>query len=51
MSSDVYRPPVPMDLSAADPVTGERGPASERVSVAENALVFSYEHQVRIEAG
>ena len=37
-------------LFAADPVTGERGPASERVAVADNALVFSYEHQVRVEA-
>jgi predicted phage baseplate assembly protein len=37
-------------LFAADPVTGERGPASERVLVADNALVFSYEHQVRVEA-
>jgi predicted phage baseplate assembly protein len=37
-------------LFAADPVTGERGPASERISVPENALVFSYEHQVRVEA-
>jgi predicted phage baseplate assembly protein len=38
-------------LFAADPVTGERGPASDRVLVAENALVFSYEHQIRIEVG
>jgi predicted phage baseplate assembly protein len=37
-------------LFAADPVTGERGSASERVDVAEHALVFSYEHQVRAEA-
>jgi predicted phage baseplate assembly protein len=37
-------------LFAADPVTGERGAASERVLVADNALVFSYEHQVRVEA-
>ncbi|HEY1832097.1 MAG TPA: putative baseplate assembly protein [Acidimicrobiales bacterium] len=36
-------------LFAADPVTGERGPVTERVIVPENALVYSYEHQVRVE--
>ena len=35
-------------LFAADPITGERGQAVQRLDVAENALVFSYEHQVRV---
>jgi len=37
-------------LFAANPITGERGQAAQRVEVAANALVFSYEHQVRVEA-
>lgn len=37
-------------LFAANPITGERGQAAQRVEVAPNALVFSYEHQVRVEA-
>lgn len=36
-------------LYAADPISGERGEASNRVEVAPGALVFSYEHQVRVE--
>lgn len=36
-------------LFAANPITGERGQASQRVEVAPNALVFSYQHQVRVE--
>ncbi|MGH9056417.1 MAG: putative baseplate assembly protein [Acidimicrobiales bacterium] len=36
-------------LFAANPITGERGQAAQRVEVASNALVFSYEHQVRVE--
>ncbi len=36
-------------LFAANPLTGQRGPAAQRVEVAPNALVFSYEHQVRVE--
>jgi predicted phage baseplate assembly protein len=36
-------------LFAANPTTGERGQASQRVDVAPNALVFSYEHQVRVQ--
>lgn len=36
-------------LFAANPITGERGSAAQRVEVAPNALVFSYEHQVRVE--
>jgi predicted phage baseplate assembly protein len=38
-------------LFAANPITGERGQASQRVEVAANALVFSYDHQIRVEAG
>jgi predicted phage baseplate assembly protein len=36
-------------LFAANPITGQRGQAAPRVEVAPNALVFSYEHQVRVE--
>jgi predicted phage baseplate assembly protein len=36
-------------LFAANPITGDRGQAAQRVEVAANALVFSYEHQVRVE--
>ena len=35
-------------LFAADPITGERGQAVQRLEVADNALVFSYGHQVRV---
>jgi predicted phage baseplate assembly protein len=35
----------------ADPVTGERGKATERLDVDPNGLVFSYDHQVVVEAG
>jgi len=35
-------------LFAADPVTAERGPATQRVDVAPHALVFSFEHQIRV---
>jgi predicted phage baseplate assembly protein len=34
----------------ADPVTGERGKATDRLEVERDALVFSYEHQVLVEA-
>lgn len=34
----------------ADPVTGQRGKAAERLEVEPHALVFSYEHQVLVEA-
>jgi predicted phage baseplate assembly protein len=37
-------------LFAANPITGERGQSAQRVDVAPNALVFSYEHQIRVEA-
>jgi predicted phage baseplate assembly protein len=38
-------------LFAANPLTGERGQATQRVEIAPNALVYSYQHQVRVEAG
>ena len=37
-------------LFGADPVTGERGKATDRLDVEPYALVFSYEHQVLVEA-
>lgn len=36
-------------LFAADPITGERGDAVERIDLDPNALLFSYEHRVRVE--
>jgi len=36
-------------LFGADPVTGERGSAVQRIELEPHALVFSYEHQVRVE--
>jgi predicted phage baseplate assembly protein len=36
-------------LFAADPVTGVRGPATSRVDIPRHGLVFSYQHQVRVE--
>jgi predicted phage baseplate assembly protein len=35
-------------LFAADPLTGQRGEPTERIEIAANALVFSYEHQVHV---
>ncbi|GCD97730.1 putative baseplate assembly protein [Embleya hyalina] len=37
-------------LFPADPITGRRGGAVERIEVARNALVFSYRHQVVVTA-
>jgi hypothetical protein len=37
-------------LFAADPVTGKRSESLQRLELEPNALVFSYEHQVRVEA-
>jgi predicted phage baseplate assembly protein len=37
-------------IFGADPVTGERGKATDRLDVDANALVFSYDHQVMVEA-
>jgi predicted phage baseplate assembly protein len=38
-------------IFGADPVTGERGKATDRLEVEPNALVFSYDHQVAVEGG
>ncbi|HEX5495649.1 MAG TPA: putative baseplate assembly protein [Mycobacteriales bacterium] len=37
-------------LFPADPITGRRGAAAERIDVAPNALVFSYQHQIIVTA-
>jgi predicted phage baseplate assembly protein len=37
-------------IFGADPTTGARGQATQRLDVAPNSLVFSYEHQVRVES-
>jgi predicted phage baseplate assembly protein len=36
-------------LFAANAITGDRGQAAQRVDVAPHALVYSYQHQVRVE--
>jgi hypothetical protein len=36
-------------IFGADPVTGERGKATDRLEVEPAALVFSYDHQVLVE--
>ena len=36
-------------LYAADPITGQRGEAVPRIDMAPHALVFSYQHQLRVE--
>ena len=38
-------------ILGADPVTGERGKPTDRLEGEPNALVFSYEHEVLVEAG
>ncbi|MFF3631382.1 putative baseplate assembly protein [Streptomyces sp. NPDC002164] len=38
-------------LFPADPITGRRGAAQERIDVAAGALVFSHQHQVVVAAG
>lgn len=38
-------------LFAADPATGRRGEPAQRVEIGGNALVFSFEHRVRVMAG
>ena len=38
-------------LFGADPTTGERGPAAQRLDVEPHATLFSFEHQVLVEAG
>jgi hypothetical protein len=37
-------------IFGADPITGERGKSTDRLDVEPHALVFSYEHQVMVEA-
>jgi hypothetical protein len=36
-------------LFGADPVTGQRGQAVQRLQIEPHALVFSYEHQILVE--
>ena len=36
-------------IFGADPLTGERGKATDRLELEPHALVFSYEHQVMVE--
>jgi predicted phage baseplate assembly protein len=36
-------------IFGADPITGQRGQAAQRMELEPNALVFSYEHQVLVE--
>jgi predicted phage baseplate assembly protein len=38
-------------LFEADPVTGKRGEPAQRIDIGANALVFSFEHRVRVTAG
>jgi predicted phage baseplate assembly protein len=38
-------------LHAADPITGKRGDAVDRIDMNESALVFSYDHRVKVVAG
>ncbi len=38
-------------IFGADPVTGQRGSQTQRLELEPTALVFSYEHQVLVEAG
>jgi len=38
-------------LFGADPITGQRGQATQRLDLESNALVFSYEHQLLVEEG
>ena len=36
-------------LFGADPITGQRGQATQRLDLEPHALVFSYEHQLMVE--
>ena len=36
-------------LFGADPITGQRGAAAQRLDLDANSLVFSYEHQLMVE--
>jgi predicted phage baseplate assembly protein len=37
-----------VQLYPADPVTGDRGQVTQRLEIADNALLFSYGHEVRV---
>ncbi len=37
-------------LFGADPISGQRGQTTQRIDIAPNALVFSYDHQVMVDA-
>jgi hypothetical protein len=39
---------ISVQLFPADPATGRRGSAVQRLPLPPTALVFSYEHQVRV---
>ena len=41
--------PEDVRLFGANPVTGERGPATARIVLEPDSLVVSYEHQVRVD--
>lgn len=38
-------------LFGADPLSGQRGEATQRIDISVGSLIFSYEHQVRAEEG
>ena len=38
-------------LFGADPISGQRGQSVQRIDIAPNALVFSYDHQVLVDSG
>jgi hypothetical protein len=38
-------------LFAANPATGERGEAAQRLELGAHSLVFSYEHQIQVQEG
>jgi predicted phage baseplate assembly protein len=37
-----------VQLYAADPITGARGPVTQRIEIASNALFYSYAHELRV---
>lgn len=38
-------------LFGADPITGKRGEATQRIELDRNAIAFSYQHQIRVQRG
>jgi hypothetical protein len=38
-------------LFGADPVTGKRGKATQRIDLDRNALTFSFDHRIRVVTG